>query len=377
MKKILVSFLCLYLSIGLVYGAETVIWQYSSYKSVTIKTNLLISRYPSIKKRVDNILQRIYKKLESKSIPVQKRIYIKVQKKIDVFSTKYKSNAKFLVVLQYIKELIGVRLFILDTSIEKKEQDLDTEKNKVLLEEVEKLKQLKIQKELLEKQKELEKIARAENKRQREIRAEERRQRAEEREKQRQKENDNKTPSEASNSIEEEEAPVEEEVVVEEVPEEKEETGSGIDAWSGSIIEEIVDEIIYISQIPQDTKHDEIGRFKSNFSFLSETLQIQLIGDIDFTIPGNKLLIVASEWNTLWESSSYEQIAWNLFRFSFSQVQFTQWIIVFKLNQDFQTPDATVETSIQAIQVSSDLETEKGFSYKVLSKKKFEIEENQ
>ena len=67
-------------------------------------------------------MEKVYTKIQTKSLRIQKIIYIRLQERIEKFKIKYEERSDIIILLNYINESVGVELYRTDKKIEEQQE---------------------------------------------------------------------------------------------------------------------------------------------------------------------------------------------------------------------------------------------------------------
>lgn len=428
-KWLTIISISLLLLVSHVYATEK---SYTSSSSISLKTRLLMWKYPEIHKRVDIILEKVYTKIQTKSLRIQKIIYIRLQERIEKFKIKYEERSDIIILLNYINESVGVELYRTDKKIEeqKKEELKKQEKNQIIpipivptepekAVETQQPRQITDTTQRPETSNSNENSGNSEEIHQTPVTAIE----------------PTAPSTETSNSEWEEWADTEEsfsvlpwdsEVIDEEGSLESpstitppddtppspaditleelepvQDSGTNLAGddpleWgensAESIIpitppplpwqepepeeEELLNEITVIEEQEQTLLVNEIGRFISTVSVNIESMTLIVIGDRNFTFPNNTLYIRNAQGETLATNIAYRLIAENSYEFDFIDVSFPEGTILLQTDVFSIESDANTEVTIKEISIPEDIDIETNFAgKKLLSKDRLKLNE--
>jgi len=124
------------------------------------------------------------------------------------------------------------------------------------------------------------------------------------------------------------------------------ETGSwDLDA---EVIVEGVDITIEQEQVAQI---NEIGRFTNTLGVGIDAIELEVIGDRDFTFSDNLLHIRAESGGDIATSIAFTQNGNNIYTFSFENIFLPEWVIIIEVSQFSIDPNATTEIYVRSISI--------------------------
>lgn len=364
MKKII----SLIVIIGLCISPN--IWySYLSQEKVSNKTNILMSKYPTVKETVDKVLWKFYVRIEKYNIESQKKIYIKLQERIELFKQKekYKDNDKAILLLNYLLESIAVQVYNIENPITE-EIKKDVTQEEEVPEAIENTPvttsitpqgsstQITVSKSTI--------TDTTQSINSNPINTNSPSQGN-------QTENSTTdweftTENSQETSISENESWFTEnwEVMTSN-------TNTPIQDSENLPTEDIIEEEQenLFTEETQTILINEIWRFINNTEIEISSIILDIVWDRDFSFLDNTVYIRDEQWNTITESSDVIIIWWNYYVFVFTDFTLPEWIITFETNQLNINTDASTEIRVTEISIPNNPEVEEIFLWQILALK--------